>query len=165
VVVAPEYRRPLLLTLTVPAERDDRYREEAMVEEELVKNPPRSPRAVEVDTYVPVEVKGQAYVETVKLVPPTRAPGVPVKIMPVPAVTEVVATVPKVEGVPAPVQYARLPILGTEEVDTLPLTAEVSMDRTEGEDPMTVMGLERERGPVAVRVVVATEPTTPVPLP
>jgi hypothetical protein len=33
----------------------------------------------------------------------------------------VVETVPKVEGVPLPVQYAKPPIVGMEEVETLPL--------------------------------------------
>ena len=86
----------------------------------MLKNPAVSPRVVEVETYVPVGVKGQAYVETVKLEPPTRYPGVAENVTPVPADMVVVATVPKVEGVPAPVQYASWPMVGVVEVETAP---------------------------------------------
>ena len=46
---------------------------------------------------------------------------VPVGVSPRPKVGVVVATVPSVDGVPFPVQYAKPPIVGIVDVDTFPL--------------------------------------------
>ena len=54
-MVADEYTKPLALTLTAPALRDERYRELPMVDDEVVKNPFR-PRSVEVETKVLPEI-------------------------------------------------------------------------------------------------------------
>ena len=50
--------------------------------------------------------------------PMTKALVPLVTVMPVPLAMDEVETVPRVEGVPAPVQYARLPMEGVVEVET-----------------------------------------------
>ena len=49
VVVAPEYSRPLVPTLSVPTESEGKKREEEKVEEAVEKRPPVKPRVVEVE--------------------------------------------------------------------------------------------------------------------
>lgn len=57
----------------------------------------------------------------VKPEPLTRYPAVPERVMPVPAEMVEVAIDPRVEGVPEPVQYASCPMVGVDEVETLPV--------------------------------------------
>src|SRR3989344_8376795 len=52
----------------------------------------------------------------VALLPPTKAPRVPAVVKGPETARVVVATVPRVAGVPLPVQYERLPMVGVVEV-------------------------------------------------
>jgi hypothetical protein len=51
VVVAEEYTSPFAPTAKPPAERDERYRLDEMVDDAVEKNPLSRPRVVEVELY------------------------------------------------------------------------------------------------------------------
>ena len=105
-------------TYANPWERAGNLKSPEIVDEAVEKNPAVSPRVVEVETYVPVGVNGQAADEMVIGDEPMMTPCE--QDEPPEQETVVVATVPKVEGVPAPVQYASWPMVGVVEVETAP---------------------------------------------
>lgn len=89
----------------------------------------------------------------VPFVPPTCDPAVPLKVRPVPAPIEEVATLPNKAGVAlVVVQYAKKPCVSLVEVETVPLLPPVAFMVT-GEAPNTVKAVQ-EAEPVHVTVVV-----------
>jgi len=119
VVVADEYTRPLTPTPRPPTARDERYRDDEIVEEPVEKKPfaPVKPMAVVVELYPVLTVNGKVAEEMV-----TGEEPMMVKLehdVPPPHEAEVVATPPNLAGVPlVVVQYESCPIVSLVEVET-----------------------------------------------